>query len=85
MVQFGCDTCHKLKGAANDWILGIRLATGEVRIHSDWPQEQAVNPQAVHFCSEPCKDRYIATAFVRSVLERNVAYRELLEHVASGA
>jgi hypothetical protein len=76
MVQLGCDGCGKLMGAANDWILGIISANGEVRIHSGWPEEHAVSPQAVHFCSEPCKDRYLATAFVRSVLERNAAYRD---------
>ncbi len=83
MVQFVCDTCGKVKGAGNDWILGMLSASGEVRVHWGWPEERAVNPQAVHFCSEPCKDRYMATAFVRSVLERNVAYRELLEPTVS--
>lgn len=85
MVQLVCDSCGKVKGTAYDWILGLLSASGEVRIRSDWPEEQALNPQAVHFCSGPCKDRYIATAFVRSVLEKNVACRELLEHAASRA
>lgn len=80
MVQFVCDTCGKVKGADNNWILAMLSDSGEVDILSGWPEEPALNMQAVHFCSEPCKDRYMATAFVRSVLHRNLAYRELLGH-----
>ncbi len=77
MVQLVCDSCAKVKGVANDWILGTLSATGELSILSGWPEEQAFNPQAVHFCSELCENRYMATAFVRSVVERNLAYRDI--------
>jgi hypothetical protein len=81
MVQLVCDTCGKVKGVPNDWILGM-LSPGGLAILSGWPEGRAVNPLAVHFCSESCKVKYTATAFVRSLLERNQAYRDARGHVA---
>ena len=70
MVVFACDTCGRLKKPEQAWILGMAAeslgavsARREVNILSAWANPQAVHPLAVHFCSERCKDRYMAKLF----------------------
>lgn len=70
MIQFACDSCLAVKGPADIWILGlaaealgVTAARREVAILSTWDRERAVHPLAVHFCSEACKDRYVAALF----------------------
>jgi len=40
--------------------VGITVVRREVDILSAWNDGDAVHPLAVHFCSEACKDKYIA-------------------------
>jgi hypothetical protein len=67
MIQFVCDWCDKVKKPSSSWILGraaeavgITVVRREVDILSAWYDTDAVHPFAVHFCSEACKDKYIA-------------------------
>jgi hypothetical protein len=69
MIQVVCETCGKVKCVGDVWTLGLISATGEVSILSAWSEVQAVNPLAVHFCSEECKDKYIAKTFVRTLVD----------------
>jgi hypothetical protein len=73
MIQFACDGCGKSKKAGDAWILGLaaesvgaRSSGREVDILSGWTEAQAVHPLAIHFCSQKCKDKYIAELFERT-------------------
>ena len=70
MIQFACDSCRRIKGAKEVWLvglaaetLGVTAARREVTILPAWDDEQAVDRLAVHFCSERCKDKYVAQLF----------------------
>jgi hypothetical protein len=70
MIQFACDSCGSIKKPDEDWILGlagdtigVTTARREVSILSSWSDAHAINRLAVHFCSEKCKDRYMAKVF----------------------
>ncbi|HKW19510.1 MAG TPA: hypothetical protein VJO35_18520 [Terriglobales bacterium] len=70
MIEFVCDTCHKRKKPNQHWTLGlaaesvgVQTARREIDILSAWRDDQAVNPLAVHFCSERCKDKYMNWLF----------------------
>jgi hypothetical protein len=71
MIQVVCETCGKVKPVGDFWILGLTSANGEIDIFSGWFElEELAHPLAVHFCSIECKDKYIAKAFVRTLMER---------------
>jgi hypothetical protein len=70
MLQYVCDWCGKVKKSSDVWRLGIAAeqigvvsARREVNILSSWNDTTAVHPLAVHFCSETCKDKYMAELF----------------------
>jgi hypothetical protein len=80
MVEFTCDSCTQIKDPSDVWILGlaaeavgITAARREVAILPAWTRERAVHPLAVHFCSEKCKDDYIAKLFGEEGATRNSA------------
>jgi len=59
-----------MKGAKEVWLVGLAAETvgmtaarREVTILPVWDDEQAVDRLAVHFCSERCKDKYVAKLF----------------------
>src|SRR3954452_18407502 len=70
MLQYVCDNCGTVKGQRDNWILGFaaerlgaRAARREVTIAPVWDENRAVQWFAVHFCSEECKDTYVARLF----------------------
>jgi hypothetical protein len=70
MIRFDCDWCGRTKASDEIWILGLAAETvgvtaarREVTILPAWKRETAVHPLAVHFCSEECKDDYMAQLF----------------------
>ena len=70
MIQFACDSCRRIKAAQEIWLVGLAAETvgvtaarREVTILPVWDSEQAVHRLAVHFCSERCKDKYVAKLF----------------------
>jgi hypothetical protein len=70
MVCFQCDSCGRLKEPNDPWILGlaaenIGITSGrrEISIAAVWERAVAVDPLAVHFCSEKCRADYTAALF----------------------
>ena len=70
MIQFVCDTCGSIKNPDEQWILGLAVenvaltaARREVTLLSAWDEARAREWFAVHFCSEQCKDDYMAQLF----------------------
>ena len=70
MIQFACDSCRRIKTPREVWLTGLAgetvgtiAARREVTILPVWDSEQAVHRLAVHFCSENCKDKYVAKLF----------------------
>ena len=65
MLEYFCETCHRRKRDGQNWILGIAAADKgmqterrEINILSTWNDAQAVQPLAVHFCCERCREKY---------------------------
>lgn len=70
MIRFDCDWCGRTKASDELWILGlaaeavgVTAARREITILPIWKRETAVHTMAVHFCSEECKDDYVARLF----------------------
>jgi hypothetical protein len=70
MIRFQCDGCARLKEEGEIWILGfaaenigVTSARREVAIASSWDRPRAVEPLAVHFCSDECRARYMRALF----------------------
>jgi len=70
MIHFSCDSCRRVKALNGIWLLGLAAETvgvvaarREVTILPVWDRDQAVHRLAVHFCSEECKDKYVAKLF----------------------
>jgi hypothetical protein len=70
MIRFECDWCRRIKASDEIWIqglaaesVGVTAARREITILPVWKRETAVHPLAVHFCSEECKDDYMAQLF----------------------
>ena len=70
MLQYVCDGCRNVKQPGEVWILGfaaerlgVRAARREITIAPAWDENRAVQWFAVHFCSEQCKDDYVARLF----------------------
>lgn len=70
MVCFQCDTCRRLKGPDETWILGfaaqnigVTSARREVEIAATWDRTRAVETLAVHFCSDQCRSKYLTALF----------------------
>lgn len=70
MVRFQCDTCGRLKEENDIWILGfaaenigVTSARREIEIAEVWEQARAVEPLAVHFCSDQCRAKYLNALF----------------------
>jgi hypothetical protein len=70
MLRFECDTCHALKAADEPWILGYAAENvgavsirREINIASSWDDVRALDPLAVHFCSDACRVTYMESLF----------------------
>ena len=70
MIQFACDSCQRVKGSKEVWILGyaaesmgLTAAQREITVLPIWDADRAVHPLAVHFCSKRCKEDYRARLF----------------------
>ena len=78
MIQFICDSCGKTKSPNQLWLLGLAAeavaptaARREVTILANWDREPAVHPLAVHFCSQACKDQYLASLFDEDIIKKS--------------
>jgi hypothetical protein len=70
MLRFECDTCQRLKGADEAWILGFAAENvgavsirREINIASSWDPTRALDALAVHFCSDSCRVTYTESLF----------------------
>src|ERR1700739_1025018 len=70
MIRFQCESCGRLKGDGEDWILGfaaenigVTSARREISIASSWDHPRAVDALAVHFCSDECRGTYMSAVF----------------------
>lgn len=70
MVRFQCDTCGRLRGENETWILGfaaenigVTSARREISIADKWERARAVELFAVHFCSGQCRAEYTNVLF----------------------
>ena len=70
MIRFQCESCGRLKGDGEAWILGfaaenigVTSARREISIASSWDRPRAVEALAVHFCSDECRATYMSALF----------------------
>src|SRR6476646_9119605 len=70
MIRFQCESCGRLRGVGEAWILGfgavnigVTSARGEIPIASSWDRPRAVESFAVHFCSDECRSVYMSALF----------------------
>ena len=70
MIRFQCESCGRLKGDGETWILGfaaenigVTSARREISIASSWDRPRAVESLAVHFCSDECRSVYMSALF----------------------
>ncbi|HXA86075.1 MAG TPA: hypothetical protein VNZ47_13415 [Candidatus Dormibacteraeota bacterium] len=70
MVRFECESCGRLKGDGEAWILGfaaqnigVTSSRREISIASSWDRPRAVEALAVHFCSDECRATYMNALF----------------------
>lgn len=70
MVRFQCDSCGGIKEKSETWILGLAAenigvtsARRELSIASTWEDKLAVDPLAVHLCSQQCRSDYMTALF----------------------
>ncbi|HMC30369.1 MAG TPA: hypothetical protein VKL99_06000 [Candidatus Angelobacter sp.] len=70
MIRFQCDGCGRMKNDGEIWILGfaaenigVTSARREISIASSWDRPRAVEPLAVHFCSDECRATYMSALF----------------------
>jgi hypothetical protein len=70
MVRFQCESCGRMKGDGETWILGfaaenigVTSARREISIASSWDRPRAVEALAVHFCSDECRATYMTALF----------------------
>src|ERR1051326_2132493 len=70
MLRFQCDNCGEIKQRGEIWILGfageslgVKAARREITVVDTWDDDQAVQPLAVHFCSDECRAEYMQKLF----------------------
>jgi len=70
MIRYQCEVCDRLKSPDNDWILGfaaerlgVTEARREITVIPRWDEMRARAVLAVHFCSDDCKQEYMARLF----------------------
>jgi len=92
VIQFACDFCRRIKALKEVWLVGLAgetvgaiAARREVTILPAWDSEQAVHRLAVHFCSENCKDKYVAKLFGRENAEAESGKRSMRNPESRGA
>ena len=73
MIRFQCDGCGGIKEPDEIWILGFAAenigvvsARREISIASSWDRPGAVDPLAVHFCSDECRAKYVNALFAQT-------------------
>jgi hypothetical protein len=67
IVEYICNVCRKRKEADQNWRLGFEktIPTGsgvekEIVVLHTWDEKWAQEPNALHFCSEQCEQKYLS-------------------------
>ena len=99
MLRFQCDNCGQIKQRGEIWILGfageslgVKAARREITVIDVWDDDQAVQPLAVHFCSDECRAEYMQKLFgqtpetaVGTVVKMRKKERHHVQRVIPGA
>jgi hypothetical protein len=92
MIRFQCDGCGRLKEDGEVWILGfaaenigVTSARREISIASSWDRPRAVEPLAVHFCSDECRGAYMDALFGETAQDNFRATKRRVKRVVPGA
>ena|ERR1051326_972014 len=94
MIRFQCESCGRLKGDGEVWVLGfaaenigVTSARREVSIASSWDRSRAVEALAVHFCSDECRVTYMSALFgeARTLDGSTTSTKRRIKRVIPGA
>lgn len=92
MIRFQCDGCGRLKEDGSAWILGfaaenigVTSARREISIASSWDRPRAVEPLAVHFCSDECRATYMSALFGTTSRDNLGVTKRRIKRVVPGA
>ena len=66
-MEFICKVCGKRKGESENWVLGFegtrqgsRVMKYTISFLGKWDEQRAQLPNAVHFCSSGCREKYLS-------------------------
>lgn len=67
-MDFQCKFCGKQKGEEEGWLVGLEKLSPTWKKNSiillrRWDEQRAGEPNAVHFCSSRCQDKYVSQNF----------------------
>jgi hypothetical protein len=70
MVTITCDACGKQRTSAScdGWLLGFDVPAASapmsrsIKFLSRWEERRVLDPGAVHFCGEECRNIYVENA-----------------------
>lgn len=67
-MEFVCKYCGKSKGDETGWLVAFEKLSPAWKKNSiillrKWDEQRASEPNAVHFCSTGCQDKYISENF----------------------
>ena len=67
-MEFVCKFCGKQKGNAEGWLVGFEKLNpawkkNGITLLRRWDEQRAREPNAVHFCSTTCQDKYLSANF----------------------
>ena len=70
MVMISCDVCGVQRTSANceHWIVGFDIPAASAPMRRSlkfldrWQERRVLDPGAVHFCCEECKNTYVENA-----------------------
>jgi hypothetical protein len=92
MVRFQCESCGRLKGDGEVWILGfaaenigVTSARREISIASSWDRPRAVESLAVHFCSDECRAVYMSALFGDNLSASTTSTKRRIKRIVPGA
>lgn len=92
MIRFQCDACSRMKEDGEIWIMGfaaenigVTSARREISIASSWERSRAVEPFAVHFCSDECRAKYMSALFGDAAQDNLGLTKRRVKRVVPGA
>ena len=70
MVTISCDVCGKQRtsSTSGEWLLGFDVPAASapmsrsIKFLPRWEERRVLDPGAVHFCCEECRNTYVENA-----------------------